>query len=227
MDVRRLISEMSLEVQSLTPVEVYERVAHYARVAVDATDSGIMLVKARGKIVSAAGTSDNVEKAHMFQAELDEGPCLDAIRDKSDVYMTGDALNDPRWSSWGSRVSELGYRSVVSVRLQTHDRTYGSLNAYSKSLNDFTTSDVEVMQFLGASASAAIASSRTVDDLQAALESRNLIGQAQGILIAVYDLDSDGAFQYMRRLSQHGNIRIVEVAKEILAQRHELRKNIT
>lgn len=227
MDVRRLMSEMALEVPALTPVEAYERVAQYARVAVAATDSGIILVKARGKAYSAVGTSDNVEKAHMLQAELDEGPCLDAIRSKTPVYVTGDAANDPRWSTWGSRLSELGYRSVVSIRLETRDRTFGSLNAYSQSLNDFTTSDVEVMQYLGAAASAAIASSQTVDNLQIALESRNLIGQAQGILMAVYDLDSDGAFQYLRRLSMHGNIRIVEVAKDIMSQRHELRKHIT
>jgi GAF domain-containing protein len=220
------MSEMVLEVHSLTPVEAYERIAHYARVAVDATDSGIMLAKARGRYSTPAGTSDDVAKAHTLQVELDEGPCLDAIRDKTSVYVTGDASTDPRWSAWGARVGELRYRSVVSVRLETRDRTYGSLNAYSRDVDDFTASDVEVMQYLGAAASAAIAASLTTDDLHAALESRNLIGQAQGILMAVYDLDSEGAFQYMRRLSMHGNIRIVKVAESILAERHELRKHI-
>jgi GAF domain-containing protein len=226
MDVRRLLSSMALEIQTLTPIEAYERVAHYARTAVDASDSGIMLVKARGKVYTAAGTCDDVDKAHMLQVECNEGPCLDAIRDGDSVYVTGDAPNDSRWPLWGPRIGELGYRSVVSVRLETLDRKFGSLNAYSIAIDDFTPSDVEVMQYLGVHASAAIAATQTVDDLHTALESRNLIGQAQGILMAVYDLDSEGAFQYMRRLSMDDNTRLRDVASHVVAQRHELRKNI-
>jgi GAF domain-containing protein len=224
MDVRRLLSTMALEVHSLTPVEASERIAHYARIAVDASDSGILLVQARGRLRTAAGTSDDVDKAHMLQGELGEGPCLDAARGGAGTYVTGDATNDPRWPAWGPRVAELGYRSVVSVRLHAGDRTYGSLNAYSASPDDFTPDDVEVMEYLGAHASAAIAASMTANDLTSALETRTLIGQAQGVLMAVYDLDSEGAFQYLRRLSMDGNTRLRDVAAEVVAQRHELRK---
>lgn len=226
MDVRRLLSSMAVEVQSLTPNEASERIAQYACIAVDASESGIMLLKARGRFESAKGTSDDVEKAHLLQVECAEGPCLEAIRGGDAIYVTGDAANDARWPKWGPLVAELGFRSVVSVRLETRDRTYGSLNAYSTDLDDFTQSDIEVMEYLGAHASAAIAASQTTEHLSIALESRNLIGQAQGILMAVYDLDSEGAFQYMRRLSMHGNTRIAEVAGQIVAQRHELRKNL-
>ncbi|MCW2787344.1 MAG: hypothetical protein JWP74_3861 [Marmoricola sp.] len=226
MDIPRLLSSMALEVHSLTPDEVFERIAQYTRIAVDASDSGIMLAKARGKVYTAVGTSDNVDKAHMLQVDLDEGPCLDAIRSEKTTCATGDAPNDPRWPSWGPSVSGLGYRSVISVRLEVRDRKYGSLNAYSTELDNFTSADIEVMEYLGAHASAAIGASQTVDDLQTALESRVLIGQAQGILMAIYDLDSEGAFQYMRRLSMDGNTRLRDVASHVVAQRHELRKHL-
>jgi GAF domain-containing protein len=227
MDVRRLLSAMAVEVPDLTPTETFERIAEYARTAVDASDSGILLVKARGKVSSAGGTSEVVDAMHLLQVELDEGPCLEAIRGGDSCYVTGNASIDPRWPSWGARVSDLGFRSVVSVRLETRDRKYGSLNAYSRTLNDFTSSDVEVMKYLAAHASAAVAASLKLDDLTAALESRNLIGQAQGVLMAVYDLDAEAAFQYMRRLSQHGNTRLFDVATDVIAQRHELRRSLT
>lgn len=226
MDVRRLLSSMAVEVQSLTPNEAFERIAQYACVAVDASESGIMLLKARGRFEPARGTSDDVEKAHLLQVECGEGPCLEAIQGGDAIYVTGDAPHDPRWPKWGPRVAELGFRSVVSVRLETPDRIYGSLNAYSTAPDDFTQSDLEVMEYLGAHASAAVAASQTTAHLSIALESRNLIGQAQGILMTVYDLDSEGAFQYMRRLSMHGNTRIAEVAEQVVAQRHELRKSL-
>jgi GAF domain-containing protein len=226
MDIRRLLSSMAVEVYDLTPNEVFERIAEYACVAVGASGSGIMLLKGRGTFESAKGTSDDVNKAHMLQAECDEGPCLDAIRGGDAVYVSGDAPNDARWPVWGPRVAELGFRSVVSVRLQTRDRKHGSLNAYSTTVDDFTQSDVEVMEYLGAHASAAVAASQTTEHLTFALESRNQIGQAQGILMLAYDLEPEGAFQYLRRLSQHSNTRLAEVAKQVIAQREELRKNL-
>lgn len=227
MDVRRLLSSMAIEVHpSLPPVQAYERIAHYARVAVDASDSGIMLAKAGGKAHEGVGTSDNVNKAHALQIEVDEGPCLAAIRGGDAVYVTADAPNDARWPLWGPRIAELGFRSVVSVRLEAQDRVFGSLNAYSANPSDFTPSDVEVMKYLSVHASAAVAASLAVDGLNAALTSRELIGQAMGILMTVYDLDSEGAFQYMRRLSMDGNTRLRVIANEIVAQRHELRKAI-
>lgn len=227
MDVRRLLSDMALEVQTLTAFEQYERIAQYACAAVDARDSGIMLMASRGRFHAAKGTSDIVEKAHILQVECDEGPCLEAIRGADSTYVTDDAPNDARWPTWGARVAELGFKSVVSVRLATKDRIYGSLNAYSASTDDFTLGDIEVMEYLGAHASAAIASSQNVEHLNVALETRSQIGQAQGLLMSVYDLDPDGAFQYMRRLSQNNNTRLAEVAKQIIEQREDLRKNIS
>ncbi|MEG9224919.1 GAF and ANTAR domain-containing protein [Aeromicrobium sp. Sec7.5] len=225
MDVRRLLSDMALEVQHLTPAETFERIAHYARTAVDARDSGIMMVRARAKVAPVSSTSDDVDRAHRLQVECGEGPCLEAIFGTESSYVTGDAENDPRWPRWGSRVADLGYRSVVSVRLATVDRTYGSLNAYSRDVDDFSDQDLEVMKYLAVHATVAIAGSLAVVGLQAALESRNLIGQAQGILMTTYDLDADGAFQYLRRLSMDGNQRLFDVATQVVEQRHQLRSD--
>jgi GAF domain-containing protein len=225
MDVRRLLSAMALEVQGLeSPLEAIDRIAHYARIAVNADDSGIMMVKTRGRFETPAATSDNIAKAHALQAELDEGPCLDAIRSDEPIYVSEDVTTDPRWPVWGTQVAGLGYRSVISVRLATKERRYGSLNAYSAGVDAFSVQDVEVMEILAVHASVAIAASQTMHDMQTALASRTTIGQAQGVLMAVYDLDPEGAFQYLRRLSQHGNTRLADVCEQVIAQRHELRK---
>lgn len=227
MELSRLLSAMALEVQALdSPDEAVERIAHYARIAIDATDSGIMLVKARGKVETPAGTSDNVTKAHALQAELDEGPCLSAVRGGEATYVMDDAREDERWPVWGPRCADLGYLSSVSVRLETNDRVYGSLNTYSTERDAFSQQDVDVISLLAAHASVAIASSTLVDDLNTALDSRTAIGQAQGILMAVYDLSDEVAFQYLRRLSMQSNTRLLEVARKVIADRHEIRKNI-
>jgi GAF domain-containing protein len=228
MDIRQMMANMALEVETLrSPSEVIDRISHYARLAIDADDSGILLVKARGLVSTPAATSDRIVEAHALQGELGEGPCIDAVRDGQSTYMTGNASTDPRWPTWGPRVAAIGYHSVVSVRLETRGRRYGSLNSYSNAPDAFTPNDVEVMELLAAHASVAIATAQAVDDLQTALETRTTIGHAQGVLMAVYDIDAQDAFAYLRRLSMDGNRKLVDVAREIIARRHELRKLLT
>lgn len=228
MDVQKMLANMALEAETLqSPTEVVERIAHYARLAVDSDDSGILLVRAGDRIETPAATSDRIVEAHAMQGELDEGPCIDAVRDGDATYVTADAGADVRWPVWGPRVAALGYHSVVSVRLETRGRRYGSLNSYSSRRDAFTPEDVEVVEYLATHASVAIASTQAVDDLRTALETRTTIGHAQGVLMAVYDIDAEDAFGYLRRLSMEGNRKLFDVAKDVIAQRHELRKMIT
>jgi GAF domain-containing protein len=228
-DIRRVLADMALEVESLeSPTDVIDRIAHYARLAIDTDDSGILLVKAGGKRVETpAATSERIVTAHALQGELDEGPCVESVRGGDSTYVTPDAGKDPRWPKWGPRVAELGYHSVLSVRLETRGRRFGSLNSYANSRDAYSREDVETMEFLAAHASVAMASIQAVDDLQTALETRTTIGHAQGILMAVYDIDAQDAFQYLRRLSMDGNQKLYDVAAQVIAQRHELRKLIS
>jgi GAF domain-containing protein len=228
MDIRQTLATMALEVEMLESAsEVIDHIAQYARIAVDCDDSGVLIVQAKGRVSTPASTSDRIVAAHALQAELDEGPCVESVRDGASSYVTGDAGTDDRWPAWGPRVAALGYHSVISVRLQTHGHRHGSLNAYSNERDAFTADDVAAMEFLAAHASVAIASAQTVDNLRTALETRTTIGHAQGVLMAVYDIDAEDAFRYLRRLSMDNNLKLLDVARDVVAQRHELRKLIS
>jgi AmiR/NasT family two-component response regulator len=65
---------------------------------------------------------------------------------------------------------------------------------------------------------AAIALSRVQDseDYARAIDSRKLIGQAQGILMERYALDQDRAFEVLRRHSQDSNVKLRDVAQMIV-----------
>jgi hypothetical protein len=54
--------------------------------------------------------------------------------------------------------------------------------------------------------------------IREALETRDLIGQAKGILIAAMACSSDEAFHLLRAQSSHENRKLVEVAAEIVAR---------
>lgn len=219
MDVAKMLAEMAIELeQEVDPDTVLDRVSHYARLVLGADDAGVLRLHTRSRIETPAATSDLVHRAHQLQADFDEGPCLDAIEGRA-TYVTNDVRLDPRWPRWGPAAAEIGVLSAVGVRLATRDRGYGSLNIYARRVNAFTDRDAEVAEMLAAHATAAFAATHEAQGLQAALDSRLVIGQAQGILMQKFDIDSDAAFEFLKRISQHENQKLVALAEAIVVQR--------
>src|SRR5262245_48595001 len=115
---------MALELHDAPTAEsTLEKIAEYAKLAVNCDDAGIMLVQARNQIETAAASSPRVGESHNLQIVHDEGPCLDAI-EGDPMYLSTDVSIDPRWPKWGPAVAALGLRSALSLRLETKARRY-------------------------------------------------------------------------------------------------------
>ena len=219
LDADTFFSQMALELHAEPDAEAtVQRIAEFARIAVDCTDAGIMLVHARRHIETAAATSPRVAESHDLQIVHDEGPCLDAI-DGHATYLVPDTSTDPRWQQWGPAVHQLGLRSAFSVRLETRERRYGSLNLYADTTDGFDEDDMAVATIFGRHASVAIAAAHNEDGLQVAIDARKLIGQAQGILMERFDIDADRAFTFLRRQSQDHNQKLRDIAAWIVENR--------
>jgi len=226
-DLNMLLSQMVLETVDLeTKEDTVRTVAFYARAAVKADDAGVMLVHARNKVETAAGTSNEVDRAHQLQAEFGEGPCLAAVEGGDEIYVVANTLGDDRWPTWGKAAAKMGYYSVVSASMHTGKQRIGSLNVYSRSIDAFSDSDVEVMGLLSGHATVAIAAAKRQQELREALGSRTLIGQAQGILMQAFDVDAARAFSYLRRLSQDQNVKLAKIAKTIIENRPPVGRSV-
>jgi GAF domain-containing protein len=180
-----------------------------------ADTAGVLLVSKGGKFESLSGTSELIYKLDRLQEKYNEGPCLDAAVNEL-VVRTEDFQNESRWSQYSRAVCELGVRSSISFKLYTGERTAGALNVFSRSPHSFD-ADAEVIgSILAAHAAAAILASRDSQQLQAALLSRDLIGQAKGILMERFSIDAVGAFEMLRKLSQQMNVRLAEIAQRVV-----------
>ncbi len=222
-DADTFFSHMALDLHAEPDAgATVERLAEYARIAVDCADAGIMLVHARRHIETAAATSPRVAASHDLQIVHDEGPCLDAI-DGDPTYAVRDTSKDPRWARWGPAVHQLGIGSAISVQLATRERRYGSLNLYADDVDAFSEDDIAVATIFSRHASVAIAAAHNEDGLQVAIDARKLIGQAQGILMERFDIDADRAFTFLRRQSQDHNQKLRDVAAWIVANRKDPR----
>ena len=60
---------------------------------------------------------------------------------------------------------------------------------------------------------------REIEQLQDALESRTVIGQAEGILMLSLGIDAAAAFDHLRRVTSHSNRKLFDVAEEIVRTR--------
>ena len=107
-------------------------------------------------------------------------------------------------------------RSALSFKLYTSQRNAGALNIFSFEPEAFGPEDEGVGQVLAAHAAAAILASRQGEQLQSALSSRDLIGQAKGIIMERYNVDAVRAFELLRELSQTENVKLVDVAKRVI-----------
>lgn len=209
---RRLADEPSVQ-------ETLQGIADLAVAMVDGCSaSGISQVRDR-EITTTAATDPGVRAGDRMQYELDEGPCLDAVRLAEVVHST-DVAADQRWPRWAPAVeAQLGVKSMLCVQLYTSATTHGALNLYATETDAFTPADVDLASSFAAVAAAALQAAQTEEQLASSVTSRTVIGQAQGIVMERFDISAENAFSLLSRLSQDSNVKLVSVAQQIVTTR--------
>ena len=214
------LSEIFAEVaRSLRAVEgvqaTLDRIVTLAVQVIDGCDhAGVSFVQ--GRIVVTPAASDDVPRlVDAVQYETGEGPCLDAIREH-EVFETDDLPGETRWPHFSARAArESGVVSVLSFRLFVEEDTLGALNLYSKRPAAFDADDRVVGSVFAAHAAVALSAAVKQQQLEDALESRDVIGQAKGILMAREEVTADEAFDMLRRGSQRLNVKLRTLAQQI------------
>jgi GAF domain-containing protein len=199
--------------------ETLDRIVALAIHALGCHYAGVSYANLRTKQVETGAASDEVvRRGDAAQYEVGEGPCLQAMVD-GNSYLLHDTVADERWPRWTARAEEIGLRSVIGVRLFDDDDTLGALNLYSRTPHAFTDEDVAVAEIYAAHAAVALAQARQELHLRRAIDSRHLVGLAQGILMERFGLDQQRAFAVLRRYSQEHNVKLRIVAEQLVETR--------
>lgn len=202
-----------------------ETLRHVVQAAVELIDgcdsAGISLSTTEGRIRTSACTGEVPVAADRLQQELGEGPCVDAAWHE-EVVSASDLATDARWPAWAPRaVADLGVRSMVCVRLFTHDDRLGALNLFSQRPAAFSADDLDEAMAYAAHAAVAIVAAEQIEGLSTAVHNRTVLGQATGLLMAQYAVTAHQAFNLLRRLSSEQNRKVVVIARE-LVEAHEV-----
>jgi len=159
------------------------------------------------------------EQLDQAQYALGEGPCYDSSW-RGQTLTSTNLADDEWWPRWAAEATALNIASILAVELTSvNDERLGSINTYWSRPRSFTTDDAAFISIFARQAALALAEAWKEDQLNTALDSRKLIGQAQGLLMERYDLDEAQAFEMLRRYSQDHNIKLRDVAAYLLATR--------
>lgn len=190
--------------------------------AMAGVDGASVSLQRGGHFETTTATSEEVTEADQVQYQSGKGPCLHAA--SGEMVSIGLARSRDRWPEFADAAIVQGFRGVLSSPLSVRGRSLGSLNLYSRNRDSFDDAEKAAAWTFANHASivlsnaAAFATSEMVNEqLRDALLTRDVIGQAKGMLMAREGCSADEAFEILRRASQHSNRKLREVAQEFVA----------
>jgi hypothetical protein len=194
-----------------------ERITGAAVEVLPEVDYASITVKhADGRLETFAPTDQLIVELDATQYRLQEGPCYEAAVDT--VHVTAPELaDDPRFPGYGPAAASAGIGAQAGIRLFDGRGSNGALNLYSVRRGAFA--ELGALRELFTHHSAvALAYAREITELQDAVRTRQLIGQAVGVMMERYGLDDARAFGFLARLSQENNIKLRVVAERLLEE---------
>ncbi len=209
-----------------TVARTLQRIVNLAVEEIDGCDAaGILLVRNRA-IVAGAWSNELVREIEEMECDVGEGPCLDAITQRP-TFESADLRDQLAiWPTFTTRAIDAGIHSMLAFRLFADEDTLGALDLYGRRPGAFDPNDRAFGTVFAAHAALALAGAQLhehdladIDGLRQALEARDLIGQAKGILMATHHIDSATAFDLLRTTSNNRNQKLRTVADRIVQTR--------
>jgi ANTAR domain/GAF domain len=174
--------------------------------------AGILLLDRHGLVDPSAWTDEAALVCDRLQSELRQGPALAALDERATI-LVADFDAEPRWPQFTARATSVGLYSALSVCLGTGEAPLGALTLYAERPAAFDDSVRFGASMLCVHAGIALRHLRAEQNLRAGMASRQVIGEAMGVLIERHRLTSEQAFERLVRASQHSNIKLREVAR--------------
>lgn len=208
-----------------TAQDVLKRVLPLAIQLIEGADgASITIFRADLRPRTAVASDDWVREVDAHQYRAEEGPCLEVAATSAFTAGSAKLIDSKSWPVFGPAAAALGVHAALAVGLSadpgtsTLDVPSGALNLYSRSPLAFTAKERDEALLLATIAGVGVrlAGARAnVARLREALSSRDVIGQAKGMLMQRHGIDEHEAFTLLRRTSNDLNIKLRECAARV------------
>ena len=179
-----------------------------------ARHASISRIQRHREIKTLAATGELPRAVDHAQYDSGQGPCLDSLYQERTVRLS-DLSTDQRWPDFTGRARELGVGSMLAVQLFIQSDCLGALNLFSEQPSAFDDTSEHVALLFATHAAVAMSSEQSRQDLRTAVTTREVIGQAQGILMERFKITDDLAFRLLVRASQDTNRKLRDIAEEL------------
>ena len=196
--------------------ELLQLAVDLASELIDGCDVADIMFARDGHTTVPAATDPISRRLAEAQQRAGSGPCL-AVFDHDEVVLAADLPSDDRWPEFGREAAELGITSALAFRLfvhRNHEDRFGALNLYGRD-GRLDADSIELGSVFAAFCSAALLNAIKEQGLKTALESRDVIGQAKGVLMERHRITADEAYGLLREQSQQTNTKVVELAEYV------------
>ncbi len=199
-----------------------------ARATVGGADGVSVSMHRHGQLTSVAASDQTILDMDAYQYASGEGPCVDASVEGR--WFHAEALNhETRWPTFTPKARGLGINAILSSPLLVEDRPVGALNIYSRAASAFTVKGQELASIFATEASRLLsnAGAGVTDDqlssrLARALQTRQSIAHAQGVLMEREGIGAHEAYTLLRTYSRETNQPLRERAADIAASSRRL-----
>ncbi len=196
-------------------------VVELARSTVKGADGVSVSLRRHGRLATVAASDQTILEMDADQYSTGEGPCVDASIEGR-RFLTESLDDEQRWPAFTPKARALGIRAILSSPLVAHSRPVGALNIYSLQRDAFGEDDqslamrfaTEVSTIL-TDAGVDVSDDQRAERFQDSLRSREVIAQAQGVIMARDAVSEDEAYTVLRGRSESTNISLRRCAEEV------------
>ena len=222
--VQEMLRDLNRVVLAGRPLtDVLTEIVTIAAKGIPGAESSSITLLRGDEAFTAAHYGEMALAADEMQYDRGYGPCMDAGRGGV-VLRVDDMAVETRWPDYTTKVLDVGVRSSLSVPLPFQGSSIGALNNYSSQVAAFATPEAlqagsEVAEAVAVAVVNADMHARVVDqahNMRLAMESRAVIEQAKGVLMAQRGIDDHQAFEMLRDASQRYNRKLRDIAAGIV-----------
>ncbi|HSE07551.1 MAG TPA: GAF and ANTAR domain-containing protein [Nocardioidaceae bacterium] len=199
--------------------EMYEAICRAALHLVDGCDHASIMLREHDHYTTAGASDDTARLLDRIEVEVGEGPCVDAVEEEA-AQLDPDLSRSTAWPHLRKRIlAETPVRGMAGFRLLVDNRKVGALNLFSDRPGALTGESVDQAAVLAAFASVALMAATHQEQartLRGGLDSNREIGKAIGLMMAFHKVGDDDAFEILRKASQDMNLKISEIAGQIV-----------
>jgi GAF domain-containing protein len=211
-----------IQVGTQPPHQTLRHIAELAKQTLDGVKDVSLTVIDRGRPRTVVFTGPLAVDLDERQYKMGFGPCLDAA--KTGQTITVDTRRDDTPYREFARVADrAGVRHIVSVGMPLAQQSIGGLNIYRTTEAAYSAAFLEQAEVFAGYAAVAVsnisshaAAVNEAANLRIAMDSRAIIEQAKGIVVARDRCTPDEAFDMLSRISQQQNIKLRDLAETIV-----------